>query len=83
MQLNLKSLKCIVASGILNEVEKKNITVKDLLFAYKVNKSPSKSSTKQYQTFYFTSRRYFLSSGKQPVDKDWESTEGLYVISDA
>ena len=46
MQLNPNSLKCIVASVILNKVQKKNITVEDLFFAYKVNKSPSKISTK-------------------------------------
>ena len=74
------SLKCIVTFIILNEVEKKGITIEDLLFAYKVNRSPS---NKPYWTFYFTSRRYFLYTGKQPIDKDWETTGGLYVISGA
>ena len=78
MQFNPNSLKYIVSSIILNEVEKKGITIEDLLHAYKVNKSPNK---KPYHTFYFTSRKYFMHSGKQPVDKDWETDGDLYVIS--
>ena len=41
MQLTPNSLKCIVATIILNEVKKKGITVEDFLFAYKAVKTPS------------------------------------------
>ena len=88
MQLTPNSLKCIVASIILNEVEKKNITVDDFLFAYKVVKTPtnSKAPPKQYLTFYLSannpfSKKYFMYSGKQVVDRDWEIAGGLFVIS--
>ena len=40
MQLTPNFLECIVATIILNEVEKKNITVEDFLFSYKVMKQP-------------------------------------------
>ena len=44
MQFTPNSLKFLVASVILNEVEKKNITVEDLLFAFNVKRTPSKPS---------------------------------------
>ena len=40
-QFTPNSLKCIVATIILNEVEKKNIMVEDFLFAYKAVKTPT------------------------------------------
>ena len=41
MQLTPNSLKCIATTIILNEVENKNITVEDFLFAYKAMKTPT------------------------------------------
>ena len=40
MQLTPHSLKCIVATIILNEVEKKGITIEDFLLAFRVVKTP-------------------------------------------
>ena len=40
MQLTPNSLKCIIATIILNKVEKKCITVEGFLFAYKAVKTP-------------------------------------------
>ena len=40
MRLTPNSLKCIVATIILNEVEKKGITIEDFLFAYRAVKTP-------------------------------------------
>ena len=40
-----KFLKCIVATIILNEVEKKGITVEDFLFAYNAVKTPTFTAT--------------------------------------
>ena len=83
MQLTLNSLKFIVAAIILNEVEGKGITVNDLLFTFNVKKTPSKAnSPKQHLTYYlFASKKYFMFFGKLAVDKDWETTGGLYAIS--
>ena len=83
MQLTPNSLKCTVATIILNEVEKKGITVEDFLFAYKAVKTPQnpKAPAKQFLTFYLSARKYHVYSGKLSVDKDWETTGGLFVIS--
>ena len=83
MQLTLNCLKCIVVTIILNEVEKRGFTVDDFLFAYKAVKTPSnpKAPAKQFLTFYLSARKYYVYSGKLPVDKDWETTGGLFVIS--
>ena len=84
MQLTPKSLKCIVATIILNEVEKQWIIVEDFLFAYKAVKNPQnpKTPAKQFLTFYLYARKYHVYSGKLSVDKDWEIAGGLFVISD-
>ena len=83
MQLNPNSLRCIVATIILNEVEKREITVEDFLFAFKVFKTPqnAKAPIRQFQTYYLSSRKYHVYSGKLSVDKDWETAGGLFVIS--
>ena len=83
MQLTPNSLKCIIATIILNEVEKKSITVEDFLFAYKAVKTPSnpKAPAKQFLTFYLSTRKYYVYSGKLSIDKDWETAGGLFVIS--
>ena len=83
MQLTPNSLKCIVAAITLNKVEKKNITVKDFLFSYKVVKTPTnpKAPPKQFMTFYLFATKYYVYSGKLAIDKDWESADGLFVIS--
>ena len=72
MQLTPNSLKCIVATIILNEVEKKNIMVEDFLFSYKAVKTPTspKAPPKQFMTFYLSARKYYVYSGKLFVDKD-------------
>ena len=72
MQLTPNSLKCIVASIILNKVEKKNITVEDFLFAYKAMKTPTntKAPPKQYVTYYLSAKNYYVYSRKLAVDKD-------------
>ena len=72
MKLTPNSLKCIVATIILNEVEKKNITVEDFLFAYKAMKTPTspKAPPKQFITFYLSARKYYVYSGKLAVNKD-------------
>ena len=84
MQLTPNSLKCIIDTIILNEVEKKGIIVEDFLFAYKVVKTPSnpKAPAKQFLTFYLSARKYHVYTGKLSVDKDWETAGGLFVISD-
>ena len=83
MQLTLNSLKCIVAFIILNEVEKKNITVEDFLFAYKAVKTPTnpKAPPKQFVTYYLSARKYYVYSRKLAVDKDWKNAGGLFVIN--
>ena len=72
MQFTPNSLKCIVATIILNEVDKRGITVEDFLFAYKVVKTPQnvKAPAKQFLTFYLSSRKYHMYSSKLAVDKD-------------
>ena len=72
-----------MATIILNEVEKKGITVEDFLFAFRVVKTPqnSKAPVKQFLTFYLSSRKYHVYSRKFPVDKDWETAGGLFVTS--
>ena len=84
MQLTLNSLKFLVASIILNEVERKNITVEYLLFIFNVKRTPTKLGTPkgQLSTFYLsTSKNYYMFSGSATVDKDWDSPRGLLVIS--
>ena len=84
MQLTPNSLKFLVASVILNEVERKNIVVEDLLFAFKVKRTPSKlgAPKKQMGTFYLSaSKNYYMFSGSAAVDKDWDSPRNLLVIS--
>ena len=79
MQLTPNSLKCIVATIILNEVEKKNIMVEDFLFAYKAVKTPTnpKAPPILFMTFYLSARKYYVYSRKLAIDKDWESADGL------
>ena len=73
MQLALNSIKILVASIILNEVEKKNITVEDLLFVFNVKRTPTKPSAPRGQlgTYYLSaSKNYYIFSGSATVDKD-------------
>ena len=83
MQLTPNSLKFIMATIILNEVEGKGITVNDLIFTFNIKKTPSKpNSPKQYLTYYISaSKKHFMFYGKLAVDKDWETARGLYAIS--
>ena len=84
MQLTPNSLKFLVASIILNEVEGKNITVEDLIFVFNVKRTPTKPGTPrgQLSTFYLsTSKNDYMFSGSTAVDKDWDSPRGLLVIS--
>ena len=83
MQLTPNSLKFIVATIILKEVEGKNIKINDLLFTFNVKKTPSKpGNPRQYLTYYLSgSKNYFMFSRKLVVNKDWETTGGLYLIS--
>ena len=83
MQLTPNYLKCIVASIILNEVEKKNIMVEDFLFAYKAMKTPTnpKAPPKQFVTYYLSARKYYMYFGKLVVDKDCENADELFVIN--
>ena len=83
MQLTPNFLKCVIATIILNEVEKKGITIEDFMFAYKAIKTPSnpKAPAKQFLTFYLSARKYYVYYGKLLVDKDWETAGGLFVIS--
>ena len=71
-QLTPNSLKCIIATIILNEVKKQNIMVEDFLFAYKAVKTPTnpKAPPKQFVTYYLSIRKYYMYSGKLSVDKD-------------
>ena len=73
MQLTPNSLKFLVASIILNEVEKKGITVEDLLFAFKIKRTPTKSSApkSQFGTYYLlASKNFYIFSGSAVVDND-------------
>ena len=83
MQLTPTSLKCFVATIILNEVEKKNITVEDFLFAYKAVKTPTnpKAPPKQFVAYYLSARKYYVYFRKLAIDKDWESAGELFVIN--
>ena len=63
MQLTPNSLKFLVASIILNEVKKKNITVEDLLFVFSVKRTPTKPSAPkgQFDTYYLSaSKNYYI-----------------------
>ena len=84
MQLIPNSLKFLVASIILNEVEEKNITVEDLIFVFNFKRTPSKPGAPrgQMSTFYLsTSKNYYIFVGSTAVDKDWDSPRNLLVVS--
>ena len=73
-----------MASIILNEVEKKNITVEDLLFVFNVKRTPTKPGAPkgQFGTYYLSaSKNYYIFSGSAAMDKDWDSPRGLLVVS--
>ena len=83
MQLTLNSIKCIVASIILNEVEDKRITLTDLLFALRINKTPTPPNalSRAYNIFYlFTNNPHQRSSLCSPVSRWWTKTERLRVV---
>ena len=73
MQRIPNSLKCIVASIILNEVGKKKIKMEGFLFAYKAMKTPTntKAPPKQYLTYYLSAKKYHVYSSKLVVGRDW------------
>ena len=84
MQLTPNSLKFLVASIILNEVERKNIIVEDLFFIFNVKRTPTKPGIPkgQFSTFYLSaSENFYMFSGSAAVDKDWDSSRELLVIS--
>ena len=84
MQLTPNSLKFLVVSIILNEVEKNNITIEDLLFAFNVKRTPSKPGAPRGQlgTYYLSaSKNFYIFSGNATVDKDWDSPRSLLVVS--
>ena len=83
MQLTPNSLKFLTASIILNEVEKKDITVEDLLFVFKVKRTPTKPGTPKspFSTYCLsTSKNFFMFSASTVVDKDWDSLRTLLVV---
>ena len=83
MQLTPNSLKFLTASIILNEVEKKDITVEDLLFVFKVKRTPTKPGTPKspFSTYYLSaSKNFFMFSASTVVDKDWDSLRTLLVV---
>ena len=83
MQLTPNSHKFLVASIILNEVEKKDITVEDLLFAFNIKRTPSKPGAPrgQFGTYYISaSKKFYIFSGSTVVDKDWDSLRTLLVV---
>ena len=85
MQLNPNSLKFLIASVILNEVEGKNIAVEDLIFAFNVKRTPSKPDAPkgQMSTFYLSaSKNYYIFAGSAIADKDWDSPRNLLVVND-
>ena len=84
MQLTPNSLKFLVTSIILNEVEKKNITVEDLLFAFNVKRTPSKPGApkSQMSTYILSgSKNYYIFARRAAVAKDWDSPRNLLVVS--
>ena len=84
MQLTPNSFKFLTAAIILNEVEGKNIFVEDLLFVFKVKRTPTKPGLPKTQmsTFYLsTSKNYFIFSASNTVDKDWD--RHLLVVTGA
>lgn len=88
MQLTSNSIKCLVAMVILNEVERKGITLTNLLYALRINKTPTSVNALvcSFQTFYIcsnapTSKKYNMFVGKQSIDKDWEVARVLFFIS--
>lgn len=83
MQLTSNSIKCLVASIILIEVEDKKITLDNLLFALQINKTPippSNPSRSSY-TFYLTANN---PSSKKILcflaNKQWIRTRKLLAI---
>ena len=84
MQLTPNFLKFLTASIILNEVEKKNITVEDLLFVFKVKRTPTKLGAikSSFGTYYLSaSKNFYIFSTSVAVDKDWDSPRTLLVVS--
>ena len=73
MQLTPNSFKFLTASIILNEVEGKDITVEDLIYVFKVKRTPTKSGLPKSSmgTYYLSaSKNYFMFSTSTIVDKD-------------
>ena len=84
MQLTPNSFKFLTASIILNEVEKQDIIVEDLLFVFKVKKTPTKPDAPKSPlgTYYLSaSKNFFIFSASTRVDKGWDSPRTLLVIS--
>ena len=84
MQLTPNSFKFLIASIILNEVEGRDIFIEDLLFIFKVKRTPSKPGLpkNQMSTFYLSaSKNYFIFSTSNTIDKDWD--RNLLVVSGA
>ena len=84
MQLTPNSFKFLIGSIILNEVEGKDISVEDILYVFKVKRTPSKPGLPKNQmgTFYLsTSKNYFMFSASTTVDKDWD--RNVLVVSGA
>ena len=84
MQLTPNSFKFLTASIILNEVEGKDISVEDLLYVFKVKRTPTKSGLPKSPmgTFYLSaSKNYFMFSASTTVDKDWD--RNILVVSGA
>ena len=72
-----------MAAIILNEVEGKGLTVRDLIFTFNVRKTPSKlDNPKQHLTYYLSaSKKYFMFFGKLAIDKDWEPSEDYMLLA--
>ena len=84
LELTPNSLKFLVASIILDEVEGKNIAVEDLIFIFNVKITLAKPGVPigQLSTYYLSaSKNYYILSRRAAVDKDWDSPKGLLVIS--
>ena len=73
MQLTPNSLKFLATSIILNEVEKKDITLEDLLFTFRIKRTPMKPGAlkNQFGTYYpSASKNFYIFSGSTVVNKD-------------
>ena len=87
MQLIPNSVKFIVAFAILDEAEGKNISLCDLLYAFRFKTLTNPNILpKGYNTFYLSSnnpssKKVFMFTSKLAVDKDWETTGGLFFIN--